>query len=494
MNRIYFRFCLLLTFLSGNICSTLAQEKVTSFNQLNDSLAARFSRGDFKGMYMYESPDLKKKDPQDGFVSYFTGLLAETGPVRTIQFLSEKGNHHFFEWFGEKKNERIEIIAASPALMDDYFISDFVVQPNAGAEPSKTDNRLQSPLDSAVQNAATIYMSAPNTVGLSIGIYEKGKSWCYDYGEVKKGSGILPTPDNEYNVGSVAKTFVGTLLAEAVVEGKVKLDDDIRNFLPEKYPNLEYKGHPIRFINLSNHTSGLPVSPVDFPPKLMDTLMKMPDSARSVYLEQYYKTFNADSLLSRLHQFKVDTLPGTKYVYNGNAMAVLILLLERIYHQPYEQILTRYLHTHLGMYHTSSEFSATYLHKFPQGYNGRGQPVPIIRLSQFITEPSINSTVHDMLKYIAANLDEKDPAIKLTHQVTFDDGNGTVLGLNWMMGKDDDRTTYISHGGQTSAGYTSLCVFYPHEQTGYVLFVNELISQSRLFDLVHYIRQQMPNK
>jgi CubicO group peptidase (beta-lactamase class C family) len=219
--------------------------------------------------------------------------------------------------------------------------------------------------------------------------------------------------------------------------------------------------------------------------------MKLSDSARFEYLGMRYKHFNADSMLSRMHHFAVDTLPGTRYVYNGNAMSVLILLLEKIYHEPYEQLLTHFLLTHVGMFQTSSEFSAANMNKFPQGYNGHGQAMPIIALSQFITSPSVNSTVHDMLKYIQANLDEKDPAIKLTHRVTFDDNNGTVIGLNWMMGKDDDGTLNIFHLGQTSAGFTSLCVFYPEEKTGYIIFVNDMISQGRLFDLEHYIRQEI---
>jgi CubicO group peptidase (beta-lactamase class C family) len=494
MSKIYFQFYLLLGILSGNIGSALAQEKISGFAQLNDGLAARFSLGDFKGMYDYESPELKKKDPEADFTSYFKGLLAETGKIQSSRFLHESGIHHFFEWFGEKKNERIEIIASVPATMDDYFLSDFTRQPGARVRTAKTDNPMKSRLDSAVHEAASIYMSDSNTYGLSIGICQRGQTYCYNYGEIKKGSGMLPTPDNEYNIGSVAKTFVATMLAEAVVEGKVKLGDDIRKYLPGKYPNLEYKGHPIRFINLSNHTSGLPTSPVEIPPNLMDSLMNMSSLARTVYVEKRFKTFNADSLLSRLHQFKVDTIPGSKYVYNGNAMGVLILLLERIYQQPYEQLLTHYLRTHLGMYHTSSSFFAKNLNKFPQGYNDKGQPMAIAHVQQYISSACINSTMHDMLKYIQANLTEKDPAVRLTHQVTFDDGNGTTIGLNWMMGKDDDGSPDIFHGGQASAGFTSQCVFYPREQTGYVLFVNEMISQSRLFDLVHYIRQLMLDK
>jgi CubicO group peptidase (beta-lactamase class C family) len=496
MNKISYCLYLFLIILSATASHTFAQGKsFTSAAQINDSLVARFNRADFKGMYALESPELAKKDPQDGFINYFKGLFPETGKITLVKSLYERGSHHFFEWFGEKKNEQVEILASMPGMMDDYFLSDFVAQPGARTGPFKSDNPLKTRRDSAIQDAASVYLSDANSIGLSIGIYDKGKTYTYNYGEVKKGSGILPTPDNTYNIGSVAKTFVATMLAEAVVEGKVKLDDDIRKYLPGKYPNLEYQGHPIRFVNLSNHTSGLPTSPIVIPPKLMDSLMKLPDSVRFTTLVAHFKNFNADSLLKNMHGFKVDTIPGTKYAYNGNAMGVLILLLERIYRQPYEQLLTHYLHTHLDMHHTSSEFTAPGLGKFPQGYNAHGMPMPIIIASQFITAPSVNSTVHDMLKYIRANLAEKDPAIKLTHQITYDDGKGNVLGLNWMMGKDDDDgTPNTYHLGQTGTGFTTLCVFYPSKQKGYIIFVNDMISQGRLFDLLHRIQQEQGEK
>jgi len=467
--------------------------KPATFSELNDSLVARFNRADFKGMYALESPELAKTDPEEGFVNFFKGLLPETGKITSVKFLYEKGTHHFFEWFGEKKNERVEILASVPRMMNDYFLSDFVIQPGARPGPFKSDNPLKTRQDSAIQNAVLVYLSDSNSVGLSMGIYDKGKTYTYNYGEVKKGSGVLPTSDNTYNIGSVAKTFVATMLAEAAIEGKAKLDDDIRKYLPGQYPNLEYQGHPIRLINLSNHTSGLPTSPLVFPPKLMDSLKQLPDSARFKALLPYVKNFDADSLLKHMHTFKVDTIPGTRYQYNGNAMGVLILLLERIYHQPYEQLLTHYLQTRLGMYHTSSEISAPNLGKFPQGYNAHGMPMPMVPASQFITAPSVNSSVNDMLKYIQANLAEKEPAIKLTHQQTFSDGNN-VVGLNWMLGKDDDGTPNIYHLGQTGAGFNTLCIFYPAQQKGYIIFVNDTISQGRLFDVLHRIQQEQGEK
>lgn len=91
-----------------------------------------------------------------------------------------------------------------------------------------TDNPLKGRLDSVVQKIADAYMQQPRAVGLSIGIYDNGVSQIYNYGESVKGSRVLINANQFFNLGSVAKTFVGTMLAEAVIEKRTKLDDDIR--------------------------------------------------------------------------------------------------------------------------------------------------------------------------------------------------------------------------------------------------------------------------
>ncbi|SDG50594.1 Beta-lactamase [Pedobacter terrae] len=123
-----------------------------------------------------------------------------------------------------------------------------------------TDNPLRDKLDRAVQVAAADYMANPGTVGLSIAIYQDGRSAIYNYGESTKGTAKLIKATQLFNLGSVAKTFIGIMLAQAVIDKKANLQDDIRKYLPGKYPNLQYQGRPVRLVDIANHTSGLPKS------------------------------------------------------------------------------------------------------------------------------------------------------------------------------------------------------------------------------------------
>lgn len=361
-------------------------------------------------------------------------------------------------------------------------------------KPLLTDNPLKTHLDSVVQTASTAYLANPGTVAISIAVYKDGHHYLYNYGESKKGSGQLIKQDQLFNLGSVAKTFIGVMLAEAVIQKKANLNDDIRKYLPGKYPNLQYKGRPVRLVDIANHTSGLPKSSREFPKKMMDSLKTLP-LAGQLHL---FGSYNQDTLLKDMHHFKLDTLPGTKYDYNGNAMTILILLLERIYHQPYEQLVTNYLKTHLEMYDTRTRIPVSQLNRFLQGYKDASRPVEWYDLKKYPTDeintnlfypggPSMNSTMSDMIKFVIANVNEKDPALKLSHKPTYVNSDGSGVALAWMSGKSNGKR-FLEHSGRTGLGFSTLCTIYPEEHLGFMILVNDTINQDYLSDLKDAIK------
>lgn len=349
-----------------------------------------------------------------------------------------------------------------------------------------TDNPLKDKLDKAVQVAAADYMANPGTVGLSIAIYQDGHSLIYNYGESKKGTGQLIKANQLFNLGSVAKTFIGIMLAEAVIEKKANLEDDIRKYLPGEYPNLQYDGQPVRLIDIANHTSALPKSSRNFSAKTMDSIknISLPKQI------DFFAKYSQDTLMKDMHHFKLDTIPGAKYEYNGNAMTILILLLERIYHQPYEQLVTNYLKNHLGLYDTRTKIPVNQLSCFIQGYKDASRPVQWYDLTVNKTNeintnlfypggPSMNSTMSDMLKYVIANVKETDPAIKLSHKATLRQSDSTGVGLNWMIENNKGKRT-LYHSGRTGIGFSTLCLAYPEDKIGIMILVNDNLSQDNV--------------
>jgi CubicO group peptidase (beta-lactamase class C family) len=360
-----------------------------------------------------------------------------------------------------------------------FFCSTLFAQTNRSV---LTDNKLKSKLDTVIDNAAKLYLQDNNTNGVSIGVYYKNKNYTYNYGKNK-----LASADNFYNIGSVAKTFVTTILAQAVVDKKINLNDDIRKFLPGQYPNLEYNGQSIHVVNLANHTSGLPRTFRIFSSAIQDSLRKlsMPEQVK------FYSLYNQDSLLGDLHLVKLDTLPNTKFQYNSSAMMVLVLLLENVYHKPYEKIVTEYLRTHLKMYDTKPFLTATEINNAVQGYNNSGKPQQFLNLRGFYFGLTMNSTINDMLKYIKVNLSEKDKAIRLTHQLTYGKEKGFGMGLGWMMDNISNGERYIYHDANTKIGYNTLCTLYPSEGLGFIIIVNDTVSQDKVGELENNLKQTL---
>ena len=477
--------------LAGSSAQAQAQAPTfSSYAQFNDTLVARFNRGNFVGVEAFGSPALRQIEPLGSMAKLLAGLQGKTGRIGSSTALEVRGPRHTFAWKGEKQNLRVTLVSPAPGVIDDYIISDFIEQPASARRttPVLTDNPRKTALDQAVHRAATLYMQHPDAAGLSIAVYQQGQERFYNYGEVEKGTGRKPTPTTFYDMGSVAKTFVGTLLAQAVLDGKVKLTDDIRQYLPGQFPNLELEGQPIRFVDLANHTSGLPTKAHTYTPETKKRL----DGLTPVEQMTYYNQFSADSLLLNLHTFQLATRPGTTYRYNGVGMKLLQLLLERVYQQPYEQLVTGYVQKHFHMTDTKRVLSAAEQARFATAYDRPNRPLAHINYTGYWGGPNLSSTPADLMKYVRANLAERDPAVRLAHQRTFDTAPGAGIGLGWMLDTDANGRARIYHNGQ-SPGYNTRLVCYPGQDVGFVIQVNENLSQGRVTEMEEFLKQQLPN-
>jgi CubicO group peptidase (beta-lactamase class C family) len=322
-------------------------------------------------------------------------------------------------------------------------------------------------IGTVVNESANKFMSDQHSVGLSVGIIKDGRSWMYNFGEVEKGTKILPDRHTIYELASITKTFTGVLLAQAVVEGRVKLDDDVRRYLDGSYPNLEFEGKPIKLFHLINHTSRLPFVMPDRP-----ELFRNPDPYElPKILTAIESNYTRENFYEDLHKVKLDKAPGTEFRYSNSAAQLLGYILERVYGMPYEQLVLRKIAKPLAMTETKITLTAAEKKRLAKGHYDNGS-IALYGTPQTQAAGALRSSVSDMLKYAKYHLNEDDQVIRLSHQTTWGDIKYYASGLNWQMNKTSAGHRRIWQSGG-SFGFSSHCVIFPELRLGIILLSNE---------------------
>ncbi|MCF0074936.1 beta-lactamase family protein [Dyadobacter sp. CY261] len=345
----------------------------------------------------------------------------------------------------------------------------------ADGQSIPTDNPLSNRLDSLVDASVKTYFSNGNAVALSIGVVKKGKTYFYNYGAIDNQK--LPDKKTIYELGSMTKTFTGILLAQAVLDKKIKLNDDVRKYLKEPYPNLEFKGIPVRIVDLSNHTSRIT--------RIFPNLYE-----RGAYVDANpYSNYSKEMLYQGLHNMTMDTLPGKIHSYSNMAVGLLGCILEDVYEQGYFTLISKFILKPLKMGDTKIDLSQEKAARIARAHNEKKEVVPFWDLPDLPAIGALRSNTSDLVKYIYANNSEARPAISLSHQLTFGT-NQEGVALNWFIHTSSNGYKVLEHGGGTGGSRSSLQCF-PQLNSGFVLLTNSLANRNQLEkDLASILTEQ----
>ncbi|RZK47498.1 MAG: class A beta-lactamase-related serine hydrolase, partial [Pedobacter sp.] len=270
-----------------------------------------------------------------------------------------------------------------------------------------------------------------------------------------------------YELASITKTFSATLLAQAVIAKKVNLNDDIRKYLKDDYPNLAYKGTPITLLNLANLTSGLPNWMPD-----KDIFGKSNPDSIPYILDSVHTKYSRQDFYRDLHDVELKILPGSVARHCNTAAQLLGFIMEKIYQDSFENLLKKHFNKPLQMRNTHLLKPGKLPAKLAKGYDGKGREMPIIDWEDLQVAASIASSTSDMLKYMQFQLDETNDVVNLAHKPTFGKLEDGAIALNWKVKQIARGKRSISHTGG-SLGFSSYMVFYPELNSGIVLLSNQ---------------------
>ena len=193
---------------------------------------------------------------------------------------------------------------------------------------------------------------APDThPGLVIGVSKHGERSVLTYGIAKA--------DSIFEIGSISKTFTGLMLARMIEQGKVKLDEPLRDLLP---PDMGLRRHEneITLLDLVTHHSGLPEMPPDMNPK------GQPNPGAD---------YHAADLYALLKHHGVGKLPNVPFSYSSLGVALLGQVLADRAGTTYADLLRQEVTDPLGMPDTAVSLSEAQQTRLIQAYDQRHRPV-----------------------------------------------------------------------------------------------------------------------
>lgn len=261
-----------------------------------------------------------------------------------------------------------------------------------------------------------------------------------------------------FQIGSVTKTFTGLLLADAVVRGRMKLDDPAAQYASFRLP--DYQGTPIRLVDLATHSSGLPNIPDDFLPG------DDPDDP--------YASYGRDEVVAFLERCRLARAPRAEFEYSNLGMSLVGMLVAESEGMDYATAVERRVCEPLGLRDTRVEPSASMRARLVGGHDVDLKPVPAWTFDGLQGGGALWSTTDDLVKWLQAQLHpERTPlaaALRLSQEPHFRRDGGRANGLGWLM-KVGEGPKECDHAGETRS-YTSYVSFCPERQVGVVVLVD----------------------
>jgi CubicO group peptidase (beta-lactamase class C family) len=291
-----------------------------------------------------------------------------------------------------------------------------------------------------------------NGAGAVVGIVKHGDRRIFAYGTAR--------PDSIYEIGSISKTFTALILARMIAEGRVRLDQPIRELLPTGVvakPN----GAEITLLDLATHHSGLP---------------RMPSNLSFEDMDLALADYHTSDLYTFLARHGVGKPPNAHFVYSNLGFGLLGEALAHRAGTSYAKLLAEEVTGPLGLTDTTITLSSDQRERLIQAYNQRHKPVPAWDIGALTAAGGIRSTAGDMLTYLEAQLHpEKLPpslntlrtALVDSHHLRADAEPGSQIALGWMY---LPLPRVYWHNGSIS-GYTSYAFFGPlGDYAGVALF------------------------
>lgn len=243
---------------------------------------------------------------------------------------------------------------------------------------------------------------------------------------------------SEYEIGSISKTFVGLLMADAIARGEVTENTPLSQFLPLSATSAQGK---LTLAELASHRSGLPSLPSTYDMNIQ--------KAGYQYLGQNLVPFTLSQMLTQTRS----TSPVDRGVYKYSNLGASLEghALAGAAGTNFKTLLQNRMLTPLGLSTTrvltsTSDVTA----QTTRGTSPSGMTMAPFAGEGYAPAATMRSTVSDMAKYATSVLNDQAPGMSATTP-RWDAAPGQKVGYNWFI----DSKGRVWHNGLTG-GFASM--------------------------------------
>jgi CubicO group peptidase (beta-lactamase class C family) len=295
--------------------------------------------------------------------------------------------------------------------------------------------------------------------------------------------GAAIDPDARFEYGSVTKTFVGLLLADAVQRRELALDDAVEDALGG--PRLRDRdGAPLTWLDLATHRSGLPRLPSNLQP---------PDPADP------YAGYGAAQLDDFLRSWQPEVARGSRWLYSNLGFGLLGHALARRAGQPLPVLLRERVLAPLGLHGMALALDDADSPAPLPGHDAQRRPVPRWRFGVLAGAGALTGSARDLARYaqaVARAGQDSRPgdrplqgAMRLAlARHAAGAGPGAAMGLGWMLGALRGRPVAVHEGG--TAGFSTALVLDAAAGRAALVLANAMVPVSDL--AAHLLDAQVP--
>ena len=420
---------------------------------ITEKFVEDYNNNNYDGIFSMFADVMKEALPIDKTAEAIKSLKSEAGSITNREFIKYlPGNLASYKTTFERA-----VFALNIAIDDNSKIIGLSVQPfTEEVNIENVINNLSIKKGTITKDQSEIIFEStylfPNNTQLSIAIINNGN---VSYYGIRKQSDTISTFDNQksvFEIGSITKVFTTTLLANFVMDGKIKLKENINDYLKTPFNN----NTKISFISLANHTSGLPRLPTN-----LDFTTVDPENPYKEYKEKELEEYITNQL---------ELSNEGKNQYSNLGSGLLGYTLSKIENTTYESLLQNKIFSKYDMQNSTVDITAI-KGNIVKGLNSNGEEVPNWEFSVLAGGGAIFSTVEDLSHFAIAQFNDANKELKLTREKTFEINEKMDIGLAWNLLKSKSKNIWYWKNGGTG-GYTSSMTLDVTAKNGIIILSN----------------------